>query len=160
MEQLKVIEFLEQNKEFLFPNTEYNEIEVENALTAVPDEFEMTMRSIPFRKPKTLKIISFFVGSIGVDRFYLGDIKNGIIKYFTFGGIGIWWIKDIISAENRCRTYNCQKLMAAITDPSVIAQMQSIDDKISGAVSFAKKAAPVAQEAVKGFKTLQDDMMP
>lgn len=154
MEQLKVIEFLERNKEYLFPNKNYTDMDVENALMAAPDDFEMTMNSIPFRKPSTVKIISVFPGSLGVDRFYLGEIGKGILKYFTFGGFGIWWIKDIISAKDRCRAYNCKKLMAAVNDPSVVAQMQNVDNKIGQTVATAKKFAPVAKEIVKGAKDI------
>lgn len=152
MEQLTAIEFLEQNKEYLFPNKVYPEIEIEEALMSIPDEMEMTIRSIPFKKPSTVKLISFFPGSLGVDRFYLGDIKGGILKYFTFGGAGIWWIKDIITAEERCRAYNCKKLLEAINDPAVVTQMCDTNDKISDVISKGKKYAPVAGAAVKGAK--------
>ena len=152
MEQLKVVEFLENNKDYLFPNKAYSEIEVENALIAAPDSFEMMMNSIPFRKPSTVKFIAFFPGSLGVDRFYLGEIAKGILKYFTFAGLGIWWIADIISAKGRCRTYNCKKLMTAVNDPSVITEMQNTDAKINNAVDTAKRWAPVAKEIVKGAK--------
>ncbi len=159
MEQLKVVEFLEQNKDFLFPNKEYTDMDIEKKLIAAPDSFEMMMRSIPFRKPSTVQLISVFPGSLGVDRFYLGDIKNGILKYFTFGGIGIWWIVDIMSAKDRCRAYNCKKLMDAVNDPSVIANMQNTDAKINQTWSTVKKVAPdiikVGRDAVKSF---QDDM--
>ncbi len=154
MEQLKVVEFLEQNKEFLFPNKEYTDMDIEEALMAAPDSFEMMMRSIPFRKPSTVQLISVFPGSLGVDRFYLGDIAKGILKYFTFGGVGIWWIADIISAKNRCRAYNCKKLMSAINDPSVVANMQNTDAKINNVVETGKRWAPVAKEAIKGLKDI------
>jgi len=152
MEQLKVLNFLEDKKDFLFPNKQYTDEMLEEFLLAAPDEFEGTMRSIPFRKPSTVQLISIFPGSLGVDRFYLGDIKKGILKYFTFGGFGIWWIKDILSAKSRCREYNCKKLMDAISDPSVVAKMQSTDDNINKAVQFAKAAAPVVKAAKDGMK--------
>lgn len=154
MEQVKVIEFLEKNKDFLFPNKEYSDMDLENALLTASDSFEYMMNSIPFRKPSTVQFISFFPGSLGVDRFYLGDIVKGILKYFTFGGFGIWWIADMISAKNRCRAYNCKKLMSAINDPSIAAQMQNTDAKINNAVDTAKKFAPVAKEIVKGAKDI------
>lgn len=156
MEQLKVVEFLERNKDFLFPNKEFTEMEVEDALMAAPDSFEMMMNSIPFRKPSTVQLIAFFPGSLGVDRFYLGDILKGVLKYFTFGGLGIWWIADMVSAKNRCRAYNCNKLMSAVNDPSVVAQMQNTDAKINKAFEVAKAAAPVVKAAKDGLKDIQD----
>lgn len=40
--------------------------------------------------------LSFFVGYFGIDRFYLNSIWLGILKMITFGGMGIWWIFDIV----------------------------------------------------------------
>jgi hypothetical protein len=39
---------------------------------------------------------SVFLGFLGVDRFYLGYGVLGLIKLFTFGGFGLWWLLDII----------------------------------------------------------------
>jgi hypothetical protein len=41
-------------------------------------------------------LLSFFVGVLGVDRFYLGYTGLGIAKLLTFGGCGIWSLIDFI----------------------------------------------------------------
>ena len=44
----------------------------------------------------TALLLSIFLGSIGVDRFYLGYIGLGIVKLITCGGFGLWSLIDII----------------------------------------------------------------
>jgi uncharacterized protein (TIGR02145 family) len=40
--------------------------------------------------------ISLFLGFFGIDRFYVGKKKSGVVKLLTFGGSGIWWLVDLI----------------------------------------------------------------
>ena len=44
----------------------------------------------------TAILLCFFLGSLGIHRFYLGNTLNGVIQLLTFGGFIIWAIVDLI----------------------------------------------------------------
>jgi len=41
-------------------------------------------------------LLSFFLGVLGADRFYLGYTGLGILKLITAGGCGLWALIDFI----------------------------------------------------------------
>ena len=41
-------------------------------------------------------LFSILLGGLGVDRFYMGYVWQGILKLITLGGLGIWWLIDLI----------------------------------------------------------------
>lgn len=41
-------------------------------------------------------LFCFFLGGFSVHRFYVGKIGTAILQIITLGGLGIWWLIDLI----------------------------------------------------------------
>lgn len=44
----------------------------------------------------TTLLYSILLGFLGVDRFCLGHTGTAVGKLLTLGGIGVWWVVDVI----------------------------------------------------------------
>jgi len=44
----------------------------------------------------TLFLLTFFVGVLGVHRFYVGKIGTGFLMLLTLGGLGVWFLVDLL----------------------------------------------------------------
>jgi hypothetical protein len=53
------------------------------------------------KKYMTAVLLSFFLGFMGIDRFYLGYTGAGVGKLLTLGGCGIWALIDLINIAMR-----------------------------------------------------------
>lgn len=41
-------------------------------------------------------ILSLTLGFLGADRFYTGRFATGGLKLLTLGGLGLWWVVDLV----------------------------------------------------------------
>ena len=73
----------------------------EQAFTAPPPEPDKVYDA-PYRVPAspdskwTAFFLCFFLGTVGVHRFYVGKVGTGLLWLFTAGLLGIGWLADII----------------------------------------------------------------
>lgn len=65
-----------------------------NASNYVNDPSNVNKYS-PYKWPTTF-LLCFFLGSLGVHRFYVGKVGTGLLMLFTLGGFGIWVFIDFI----------------------------------------------------------------
>ena len=67
---------------------------------------------LPMVPPSHALMASFFLGFWGIDRLMLGkrDWPMALIKFFTFGGLGILWFYDVATAIPRSRERNYDRL--------------------------------------------------
>jgi len=42
-------------------------------------------------------VLCFFLGGLGVHRFYVGKIGTAILMICTLGGLGFWYLIDVIT---------------------------------------------------------------
>lgn len=70
------------------------------------------------KKDRTIALIlSILLGTLGIDRFYVGDLGMGILKLLTAGLFGVLWVIDWFLIMGRADRYNgnkAQEILAAI----------------------------------------------
>jgi len=104
----KVDNFLMSNAKF-FDNYQARTIIREKLIALSDSKFSMIC-SLEFKDPTTTLIVSILAGSLGVDRFMIGDIGLGIGKFLTCGGLGIWTIVDWFMIQKATKEKNMQKM--------------------------------------------------
>ncbi len=48
------------------------------------------------RSRTTALLLAIFLGMFGAHRFYVGKTGTGVLMALTLGGLGLWWLYDII----------------------------------------------------------------
>jgi TM2 domain-containing membrane protein YozV len=61
-----------------------------------PDEEQPAAPQSSARSRGVALVLGFLAGPFGLHRFYAGRIESGIWMAVTLGGLGIWWLYDIV----------------------------------------------------------------
>jgi TM2 domain-containing membrane protein YozV len=107
MEAQKVDMFIMANGKF-FESHQMNMIR--ERLIALDDSKWAMLSTVQLKDPTTTLIVSILAGSLGIDRFMIGDTGLGIGKLLTCGGFGIWTIIDWFMIQQATREKNMAKI--------------------------------------------------
>ena len=103
---------------FIMTNQKYFPAEkivfIKEKLLALDDSQSTLVQSIELKDPTTLLLVSIFLGSLGVDRFMLGDTGLGVLKLLTVGVCCIMTIVDWFTVSKRTKEKNFNKLMTML----------------------------------------------
>lgn len=83
-------------------------------LLAADDNKMVMLSGVEMKDPTTILLVSIFLGSLGIDRFMLGETGMGILKLLTGGCCGILTIIDWFTVQKKAKDANFQKLMAIL----------------------------------------------
>ena len=73
------------------------------------------LSNIELISPNLTLFFSIFLGWIGTDRFYIGDVALGICKiFFNVLTLGIWGFVDVFLTCKKAREINLENIMLAL----------------------------------------------
>ena len=88
--------------------------DIKNRLLTLSTQELMMINGMNFKDPTVSLLLSVFFGSLGVDRFYIGDVGAGVGKLLTGGGLGIWWLIDLFVISNKTKKNNSKDFNEAV----------------------------------------------
>ena len=107
MEKSKIDLYLTTNAKYFEPSAiPIIRQKMENA----SDDMLVTLQATELKDPTTVLLISIFLGTLGVDRFMIGDIGMGVLKLLTCGLCGILTIIDWFTISKKTKQINLSKI--------------------------------------------------
>lgn len=85
--------------------------QIKSKLESLDADKESMIMSVEWKNPTVGFVFAFFLGNLGVDRFWLGQTGVGVAKLLTCGGCWIWSLIDLFTVMNRTRQFNYNKFM-------------------------------------------------
>jgi len=109
-------------------------------------------------------LLAWFLGMLGVHRFYLGKIGTGIAMIFTLGGLGIWYLVDFIMAVTGTMTDTEGKLIknwnpSGSEQKTPLPMTAGILSIIAGALSLISGITTAAMVTIRTTDVLATDIL-
>ncbi len=102
---------------FLMTNGKYFESyrlnHIRSRLKEMDDDQFFRVQTQSYKDPMMILVVSLLVGTLGVDRFLIGEVGLGIAKLLTCGGLGIWAIVDWFLIMGATRDKNLERFEIA-----------------------------------------------
>ena len=111
MEKSKVDMYIMTNAKYFEPTAIPM---IKSKLEDMSDDSFMMLQTIELKDPTVLLIVSILLGSLGIDRFLIGDIGMGVLKLLTLGLCGILTLIDWFLIMKRTKEKNLEKIMAVL----------------------------------------------
>ncbi|MCF6351390.1 MAG: TM2 domain-containing protein [Cyclobacteriaceae bacterium] len=111
MDAQKVDMFIMTNGKFF---ESHHLTQVRDRLVQLDDSKWPVLQTLQFKDPTTSLIVSILGGTLGIDRFMIGDTGLGVGKLLTCGGLGIWAIVDYFLIMGATREKNFTKIQQAL----------------------------------------------
>lgn len=111
MDTQKLDMFIMTNQKF-FPSEKI--MYLKERLRDIDDEKFSLISTIELKDPTTILLVSIFLGTLGIDRFMIGDTGMGVLKLLTGGLCGILTIIDWFTISNKTKELNFNKIMTLI----------------------------------------------
>lgn len=89
---------------------------IKDKLSKLPEDRQVAVQAISLKSPVITLILSLLFGGLSVDRFYLGNIGLGILKFISvFLVIGVVWVLlDIYFCYKKAKEINFNNVMAIL----------------------------------------------
>lgn len=111
MDQNKVDMYIMTNQKY-FPAEKI--MYIKEKLASMDENKFAMISTIEMKDPTTILLVSIFLGTLGVDRFMLGDIGMGILKLLTCGVCGILTIIDWFTVSKKTKELNFNNVMTML----------------------------------------------
>ena len=107
MEKSKIDLYLTTNAKYFEPSAIPI---IRQKLETASDETLLTLQATDLKDPTIMLIVSIFLGTLGIDRFMLGDVGIGILKLLTGGLCGILTLIDWFTISKKTKQLNLSKV--------------------------------------------------
>lgn len=111
MEKQKIDLYLTTNAKYFEPSVIPI---IRQKLETASDETLLTLQATELKDPTVLLLISIFLGTLGIDRFMIGDTGMGVLKLLTGGLCGILTLIDWFTISKKTKQVNFSKISMII----------------------------------------------